>query len=80
MIDEYLTIFSPTITIIQASNSIRLYSISIRRWRSSVLASRERNSIPLADKWFLSKAEVAELKAATDAYNAKLKQLQQLKN
>jgi lysophospholipase L1-like esterase len=27
----------------------------------------------LADKWVLSKAEVAELKAATDAYNAKIK-------
>jgi hypothetical protein len=27
----------------------------------------------LADKWVLSKAEVAELKAATDAYNAKNK-------
>ena len=30
-------------------------------------------SFPLTDKWVLSKAEVLEVKAATDAYNATIK-------
>jgi hypothetical protein len=75
MIDEYLTNLQPYDYHHTGANSIRLYSISIRV--SYVLASRNGTQF-LADKWVLSKAEVAE--SSDGRYNAKLKQLQQLKN
>jgi hypothetical protein len=44
------------------------------------LAAGGGTSAPLADRWVLSKGEVAEIKIATDAYNAKIQAVATAKN
>jgi hypothetical protein len=75
MNDEYLTNLSalglPSYRQATASDYIVLSSGGVSA--QAHLPAGNGTQFPLADKWVLSKGEVSELKAATDAYNAKIK-------
>jgi lysophospholipase L1-like esterase len=71
MVDEYLTNLSvlglPNYRQATASDYVLLTSGGVSA--QTHLLSGNGTQFPLADKWVLSKSEVDELKAATDAYN-----------
>lgn len=77
MVDEYLTNLSglglPNYRQATASDYILLSSGGVSA--QTYLPAGNGTQFPLADKWVLSKSEVAELKTATDAYNVTIKAL-----
>jgi hypothetical protein len=77
MVDEYLTNLSglslPSYRQATASDYILLSSGGVSA--QTYLPAGNGTQFPLADKWVLSKNEVAELKTATDAYNATIQSI-----
>ncbi len=78
MVDEYLTpvnvpsagLVLPSLRQTTAADYVVLSSGGVSA--QAFLPLGNGTQFPLADKWVLSKAEVLELKTATDAYNAKI--------
>ena len=76
MVDEYLTTVSvpglvlPSYRQTTSADYVVLSSGGVSA--QAFLPLGNGTQFPLADKWILSKGEVAELKTATDAYNAKI--------
>ncbi len=70
--DEYLTTLGPLPKYRQATNADYLVLSSGGVPTSAQIGGGGGTVTPLADKWVLSKDEVAEIKVATDAYNAKI--------
>jgi len=79
MIDEYLTnitAVSPALIKLRQTTQIDYVVLSSQGVSAKVhLAAGNGTQFPLQDRWVLSKNEVAELKTATDAYNATIKGL-----
>lgn len=77
IVDEYLTDLTglslPYYRQATASDYILLSSGGVSA--QTYLPAGNGTQFPLADKWVLSKSEVAELKTATDAYNVTIKAL-----
>jgi hypothetical protein len=77
MVDEYLTNLSglglPNYRQATAADYVLLSSGGVSA--QSYLPAGNGTQFPLADKWVLSKSEVAELKTATDAYNTTIQAL-----
>ena len=74
IIDEYLTDITPVnaglIKMRQATSADYVLLSSQGVSAQSYLAAGNGTAAPLQDRWVLSKNEIAELKTATDAYNA----------
>lgn len=77
MVDEYLTNLSglglPNYRQATSADYVLLSSGGVSA--QTYLPAGNGTQVPLADKWVLSKSEVAELKTATDAYNVTIKAL-----
>lgn len=77
IVDEYLTNLSglsiPSYRQATSADYILLSSGGVSA--QTYLPAGNGTQFPLADKWVLSKSEVAELKTATDAYNTTIKAL-----
>jgi hypothetical protein len=77
MIDEYLTDITAVspglIKLRQTSSSDYIVLSSNGTSIQAHLGAGNGTQFPLQDRWVLSKNEVAEVKTATDAYNAKIK-------
>ena len=77
MVDEYLTTVNvpglvlPSLRLTTSGDYIVLSSGGVST--QGFLLQGNGTRFPLTDKWVLSKAEVLEVKAATDAYNATIK-------
>ncbi len=79
MIDEYLTDItgvSPALIKLRQTTSADYVVLSSQDVSAQThLGQGNGTQFPLTDRWVLSKNEVAELKTATDAYNATIKSL-----
>lgn len=77
MIDEYLTditAVSPALIKLRQTSSADYIVLSSNGTSIQThLGAGNGTQFPLQDRWVLSKNEVAEVKTATDAYNAKIK-------
>jgi len=85
MVDEYLTditSLNPALIKMRLTTSQDYIVLSSQGTsaQSFIAAGNGTAAGPLSDRWVLSKNEVAELKAATDAYNVTIKALATSKN
>jgi len=85
MVDEYLTditALNPALIKMRLTTNQDYIVLSSQGTsaQSFIAAGNGTAAGPLSDRWVLSKNEVAELKAATDAYNVTIKALATSKN
>ncbi len=76
ILDEYLTDLTPLNSALKSMRQATAEDLIVLPARSFIGTTVGGNplyvngvSVPLADKWVLSKSEIAEIKTATDAYN-----------
>lgn len=85
MVDSYLTNLSALgLPSYRQATSEDLVVLPARTFIGTVVGGNPTQingvSVPLADNWVLSKDEIAELKTATDAYNAAIQAIASSKN